>query len=174
MILRNSLDLELSKHFTDTNWIRNQKSGFMDDNSLGTNKYLKRQVVTTERKLRRKRITITSGKVIADQTLGFWVALFSVPYYRLLVGRPIHIFPNKPPKENRSTLHQRLEKIRSFRNRVNHCEPICFRGNVINCNEAILIRQMIIDITSWINPSLIPFLRKLDNTDSKVSNILRI
>ncbi len=127
VILRNSLNLELSNHFADPNWIRNQKSGFMDDASLGANKYLKRQVVSTERKLRRSRAIITSGKVLSDQTLGFWVALFSVPYYRLLLGKPIQIFPHKPSVENRSTLHQKLEKIRDFRNRVNHCEPICFR-----------------------------------------------
>jgi Abi-like protein. len=174
VILRNSLNLELANHFADPNWIRNQKSGFMDDTSLGANKYLKRQVVSTERKLRRSRITITSGKVISDQTLGFWVALFSVPYYRLLIGKPIHIFPNKPSVENRSTLHQKLEKIRDFRNRVNHCEPICFGGNTINCNEANLIRQMIIDLTGWLDPNLIAFLSKLDNINSKINNVLRV
>jgi hypothetical protein len=35
---------------------------------------------------------VTSGKIIAEQTLGFWTDLFEVHHYRLLKGKPIQIF----------------------------------------------------------------------------------
>lgn len=174
VILRNVLNSELSTHFANQNWIRTEKNGFMNHASLGQRPYLKTQILNSERRMRRSRIPITSGKLIADQTLGFWIALFSRPHYRLLLGRPIHIFPNKPPLENRASIHQKLEKIRDFRNRVNHCEPLCFNGSTIDCTEATIIRNLIVDVTSWINPSLIPFFDKLDNVENKVNHLLTI
>ncbi len=174
VILRNSLNVELSIHFADHNWIRSEKNGFMNHHSLGQKPYLKAQIINSEKRLRRNRIPITSGKLIADQTLGFWVALFSRPHYRLLLGRPIHVFPNKPPMENRASIHQKLEKIRDFRNRVNHCEPLCFNGNAIDCTEAAIVRNLIVDLTSWINPSLSPFFDVLDNVQNKINYILTI
>jgi len=174
VIFRNSLDQELSDHFSTTNWILSETSGFMNDNSLRPQLYLKKQVLRSQNNMNRNGITITSGKLLADQTLGFWVAFFSIPHYRLLQGKPIHIFSNKPGIENRSSLHQKLEKIRDFRNRVNHCEPICFVGNTIDCNLPLSIRNLIFDLSEWMNPDLISFLNGLDNIQAKVDNILRI
>lgn len=174
VILRNSLHNQLSIHFADQNWIRTEKNGFMSHQSLGNRPFLKNQILSSERKMRRGHNTITSGKLIADQTLGFWIALFSRPHYRLLSGKPIQIFPFKPAVENRASLHQKLKKIRDFRNRVNHCEPLCFTGNVIDCSEATIIRRYILELTDWINPSIIPFLNKLDNVNNKIGYIMTI
>ncbi len=174
VILRNTLNNHLSEHFGTSNWIRTQKNRFMNDPSLTPRPFLKGQVLRSEERLRRNHIAITSGKLIADQTLGFWIALFSRPHYRLLLGKPIQIFPYKPTVENRASIHQKLQKIRDFRNRVNHCEPICFNRNTIDCDEALEIKTLIFNIVSWINPSISPFLTKLDNVNNKVAYIHQI
>jgi hypothetical protein len=72
VVLRNSLNIILSSHFADQDWIINQKTGFMRHNSLRNSHYfLKSCVQKTETKLARRAIPITSGKIIFDQTFGF-------------------------------------------------------------------------------------------------------
>jgi hypothetical protein len=108
VVLRNSLNAALSAHFSDADWIINQKAGFMSDPSLkSSNYFLKTCVRTTENKLLRRNIAVTSGKIIADQTLGFWLAFFLSHHYSLIGGQPIHIFPHKPANENRASCYDK-------------------------------------------------------------------
>lgn len=175
VILRNSLCLKLSIHFADPDWIINEKAGFMSHTSLASSHYfLRTSVRKTESNLTRRTIPITSGKIISDQNFGFWLALFLPHHYRLIAGQPIHIFPHKPVIEDRASLYSKLDDIRSFRNRVNHCEPICFQGHNIDCTEAIEIRTKLYDILSWINPELVPFFEQVDNIQTKVNQIMAI
>ncbi len=142
VILRNSLNLKLSGHFGDLDWIINQKAGFMRHNSLKVSYFFLRNCVQkSENRLVRKSIPITSGKIISDQTFGFWLAFFLSHHYSLVGGQPIHIFPHKPSIEDRASIYSKLDEIRRFRNRVNHCEPICFSGHSIDCTEAFEIRK---------------------------------
>lgn len=175
VVLRNSLNLQLSSYFIDNDWIINQKNGFMSDVSLRTSKFfIKNSVLKSEVKLRRRRVVVTSGKIVSDQTFGFWVSLFLSHHYRLIGGQSIQIFQHKPSVENRASLYDKLNKIREFRNRVNHCEPICFVGSNINCTNALQIQAILLDLIRWIEPELIPFFDKIDNIQNKVNNILRI
>lgn len=106
VVLRNRLDHVLSNYFDDTNWIMNQKSGFMADASLAffdkrtgklvLNRYLQKEVEKAEQRLERSGANITSGRIIAEQSLGFWTAMFDLTYYRALKGRPIQIFQDLP------------------------------------------------------------------------------
>jgi hypothetical protein len=175
VVLRNSLNLHLSSHFVDDDWIINQKSGFMRDHSLShSNFFLKRSIQKSENKLNRRGIPITSGKIISDQTFGFWIALFLRHHYSLIGGQPIHIFVNKPPTEDRASIYSKLDEIRNFRNRVNHCEPLCFNGNNIDCSETLAIRAILYDLIRWIEPELVPFFESIDNVQSKVDSLLKI
>lgn len=175
VVLRNSLNSQLSSHFVDTDWIINQKNGFMRNNSLRhSNFFLRRSILKTEDKLTRRRIPITSGKIISDQTFGFWIALFLRHHYSLIAGQPLHIFVNKPASEDRASIYSKLNDIRNFRNRVNHCEPLCFNGNNIDCTQTLDIRSKLYDLIKWIEPELVPFFESIDNIQNKVNNILRI
>lgn len=175
VVLRNSLNLQLSSHFIDTDWIINQKNGFMKNNSLRqSNFFLRRSIQKTEDKLTRKRIPITSGKIISDQTFGFWIALFLPHHYALIAGQPIHIFVNKPTTEDRASIYSKLKDIRNFRNRVSHCEPLCFNGSNIDCSEVLNIRTKLYQLMEWIEPELIPFFESIDNIQGKIDNIMRI
>lgn len=77
VVVRNSINTVLASHFADPNWIITQKTGFMRDASLRpSNYFLKTAVEKTENNLRRRHIPVTSGKIISDQTFGFWSAFF--------------------------------------------------------------------------------------------------
>ena len=174
VILRNSLNMILSSYFTDADWIIHQKNGFMRDLTLGPQFYLRNAVQKTEGKLRRRSIPATSSKIIADQTLGFWTSFFLPHHYSLVAGQPIHVFPYKPATENRASILAKLDDIQRFRNRVNHCEPLCFNGHHINCSEALRVRTRIYDLVSWINPELVSFLEEIDNIVIKTNYIMTI
>ncbi len=175
VVLRNSLNLQLSSHFVDTDWIINQKNGFMRNPSLArSHHFLRSSVIKSENKLTRRGIPITSGKIISDQTFGFWIALFLAHHYSLIGGQPIHIFINKPAIEDRASIYSKLDDIRNFRNRVNHCEPLCFNRNNIDCTETLSIRSKLYNLINWIEPELVPFFESIDNVQSKVGNIMRI
>jgi hypothetical protein len=160
VVLRNNLNISLSIYFSDPEWIINQKSGFMRDNSLRNSHYFLRTCIQkTETKLTRRAIPITSGKIISDQTFGFWIAFFLSHHYSLVGGQPIHIFAHKPISENRASIYSKLDEIKNFRNRVNHCEPICFKGHTIDCSLALDIRSKLYSLIKWIDHQLVPFLK---------------
>src|SRR5690606_7743813 len=55
VVLRNNLNIILAAHFADTDWIINQKTGFMGDNSLRSSHYFLRTCIQrTENKLSRR------------------------------------------------------------------------------------------------------------------------
>jgi len=175
VILRNSLNIKLSSHFTDPDWIINQKTGFMRHPSLRSSHFfLKGSIQKTENKLTARSIPITSGKIISDQTFGFWLAFFLSHHYSLVGGQPIHIFAHKPTVETRASIYSKLDEIRSFRNRVNHCEPLCFRGHNIDCSEALDVRTTLYNLIEWIDPLLVPFFNKIDNVQNTANKIMRI
>ena len=180
VILRNRINTILSAHFTDPDWIINQKTGFMIAPSLThvdrrtgrriINDFLKSSIEQSERRFRRLHIPITSDNIIADQPLGFWTDLFEVHHYSLLRGRPIHIFSQLPSGHGRSEVCNRLYKIRQFRNRINHNEPICFNGNVIDFTYVENVYNSIIDILTWIDPELINWIKNINSVPLKIAN----
>ena len=175
VVLRNKLNAVLTHHFGDADWIINQKNGFMHDPSLANSRYFMRsQINKSETNLNNRGIPITSGKIISDQTFGFWVSFFLAHHYGLIGGQPIYVFPGRPATENRASLYDKLDDIRNFRNRVNHCEPLCFVGNTINCAGALAIRTTLYNLVSWIEPDLVPFFQSVDNIPSEAALITRI
>lgn len=175
VILRNCINKRLGSHFNDHNWIINQKNGFMSHESLKESKFfILNQVQKTEYRFRKKGIPITNGKIVSEQNFGFWLAFFLPHHHKLLEGQLIHIFSNKPNSANRATIYGKLDRIREFRNRVNHCEPLCFHGNRIDCMEAIEVLEDIYDLLSWIGNDIIPFIKKFDGIEGKINQINNI
>lgn len=172
VVLRNSLHRVLTNHFNDGNWILNQKKGFMSHSSLSHSRYfLKESISNSEKKFHRKKLHLNNARLLADQTLGFWTALFLGHHYSLLDGCPLKAFPNKNPVENRASIHSKLEKIKNFRNRINHCEPICFNGINIDCTIAEDIHQTLFELILWLDPQLIPFFSSIDNVRNKIKQV---
>ncbi len=184
IILRNKLNEKLSTHFSDPNWIINQKRGFMIDPALSynhprtgrrvNNHFIKESVEKSENKLNRAGIPLSPGKIIADQSFSFWTELFELTYYRILLGRPIQIFQHLPSTTSRVDILNRLTKIRKFRNRISHYEPICFNGNTIDFTEAINVYNTIIELLNWIDPELVKFIKDLDQVNKKITSAMLV
>lgn len=178
VVLRNRLNDILTAHFKDPDWIINQKTGFMSDPSLRftfkrtglqkTNDFLKREIHKAEKRLQKTKTPITSGKIIAEQTLGFWTDLFEVHHYRLLKGKPIQIFHALPAAHGRKEVNDELDKVRRFRNRIYHNEPICFNGNNIDFTEALEVHKSITKVLNWIDPEITRLISDLDKVATTI------
>jgi len=156
IFLRNACDYQVSSYFSNPNWIITEKNGFMSHCSLTNSKFfLRNSVSKAERKIRSKGGNVTSGKVIAEQSFGFWTSLFDTHHYKLIGGVVIHSFNHKPAHINRNIISQKLSRVREFRNRIYHNEPICCQGNMISFTHAKNIKNEIYELLEWIDPDLI-------------------
>lgn len=173
IILRNEIHYKLSAFFSNPNWIIVEKKGFMSDNALKKSQFfLKNQVIKIETKLSQKtrnKEKITSGQVIAEQSLGFWTALFLPYHYKLIKGYITRCFPNKPSSANRKTIYKKLKTINDFRNRIYHNEPICFSKSLIDFHTAETVKKDIFDLLFWINPSSKKYVELYDSIDDKIA-----
>lgn len=179
VILRNRIHTILSNYFEDSDWIINQKKEFMSHPSLTyfdprtgrkrINDYLKNAIENSEKRLIRMKIPLSNGKIIADQNFGFWTDLFELSHYKILRGRPIQAFNHLPSGVGRTEIRERLNKIRKFRNRIHHNEPICFKGNALNLNATEEVYLAIIELLQWIDPDLLPWITNLDTVKQKIS-----
>lgn len=175
IFLRNICNYQVSAHFANPNWIITEKNGFMNNNSLtGSRFFLKNSVQNAERTIRRKGGLVTAGKVVAEQSFGFWTSLFDTHHYRLIGGIVIHSFNNKPAGVNRSIISQKLNRIREFRNRVYHNEPICFNGNIIDFTYAENIKAEIYEMLNWIDKDLTEYVDYFDAIDNKINTAKKI
>lgn len=175
IFFRNAVYKQVSSYFSDPNWIINEKTGFMSNQSLSASNYfLKKNVHKAEKSIRRKGSAITAGKVVAEQSLGFWTSLFDPHHYRLIGGSPIHSFPNKPAHANRGLINQKLDLIRGFRNRVYHNEPICFKNTHIDFSHSLHITGEIYDLLRWIDPDLTDYVDYFNGIDSKINLVDKV
>lgn len=175
IFLRNTINYKLTEHFGNPDWIVTEKKGFMSDKSLEPSKYfLRKQIESAEKRVKRRGGTITSGKIVAEQMLGFWTNLFDTHYYKLLSGTIIHCFPYRPNTIQRKEINLKLDRIREFRNRVYHNEPVCFNGNKVDFTEAKTIKHEIYETLSWIDPELSKYIKQFDHVDEKINHALNL
>ena len=170
IFLRNALNNHIASYYGDADWLQTQTVGFMNHGSLmGSRFYLKNCVIMAQNKLLQRRLTITSGRIVSEQTFGFWSALFDNHNYRLMAGAPIQAFPHKPSYINRSQISDTLKRIREFRNRIYHNEPICFNGTTIDFSPATQAMNNIHDMISWIDPALLHYTAYFNNINKKIA-----
>lgn len=179
VILRNQLHYALAKSFNDSNWIINQKTGFMIHPSLTyknqkkktvKNYYLLNNVQDAEKNLTKKRVVLTPGRIIAEQTLGFWTSMYDKTHYTILKGIPGSIFRKLPTGYGRKEISKALKDIRDLRNRISHCEPICFVNGKCDFSYVENTHKTIIDFLSWIDPDIPTSLRKIDKVGISINN----
>ncbi len=181
VILRNAINEEMSTHFSDTNWLINQQSGFMSHPSLTSvdrhtgavknNHFLKKSVAKSIKKIG---ASCTQGKIISSLEFGFWTAFFDNYHYRILTGSPIRIFSKLPIGTNRAMIFDKLTRIRDFRNRIYHNEPIMFDKNAggtpyFCLNKAIEVNIDIEDIFQWLDIDFIKWTKRINNIDFELN-----
>lgn len=182
--LRNKLNETIANHFADSNWILNQRNGFMIDPSLTftykktgrtkTNRFFLNEVNRAEKRLQKSGTSVTSGKIISEQTLGFWTDFFEVHHYKLLQGIPIKVFSSLPSGYGRKQVNDELNKVRRFRNRINHNEPICFSGNTLDFTETLAVYKSILTLLEWLDPKLLLFISDFDDVSKKINSATTI
>ena len=172
IFFRNIINYQVSNYFTNPNWIITEKNGFMSDPSLSSSRFfLRTSVNNAEQTIKRKGGKVTPGKVIAEQSLGYWTSLFDTHHYRLIGGVVIHCFPHKPTYINRKILSKKLNRVREFRNRIYHNEPICFNGNTVDFTEATNIEHEIYELLEWIDIDLTHYMDYFNGIDTKINMI---
>lgn len=137
VILRNAINENLQKHFSDKDWILNQTSKFMSDSSLVykkkkvkmqfTNTYLKDCVNSSKNEIIKNHKDLTADQIVANISFGFWVALFDKHHAPLIEYTNMQIFKSLPTEYDHNKIHKTLSDIRDFRNRIYHNEPVIFK-----------------------------------------------
>lgn len=105
------------------------------------------------------------GKHIAALTLGFWGNLFSTPYKRQLWSTipPRHnllplVFPHATKAQRQQhLLRQKPVRIRDFRNRVSHHEPIWSWPATVDGQH-----REIMEVVGWISPATVALIGLID------------
>ena len=149
---------------SDSSLIQIKKNG-----RFFTNDFLKSSIEKSEKRLKRLNLTITSSRIIADQSFGFWTEFFEVHYYKFLKGRPVKIFDNLPAGMGRKEVSDRLNKIRMIRNRISHNEPICFKGTFLDFAEIEGAYLILLELISWINPDLNNWMKDLNQVNVAIT-----
>ncbi|MFI6045608.1 hypothetical protein ACIA8C_28545 [Nocardia sp. NPDC051321] len=96
----------------------------------------------------------TADDIVAELSFGFWLSLLSRRYDRRLWVPALHkAFPNYP--NDRARLHDNVQAMVLFRNRIMHHEPIHHRHLAADHAKIYLL-------LSYIEPELPTFLRTID------------
>lgn len=141
--LRNSLNRELTNYFGTPDW-------YLKFESIPGLKNLKGNISTAKKHITNRNESITADKVVAELTLGFWVRLLNAEY-ELILWKPLRkAFPNlEKSQRQRNRVSAPINKIRDFRNRVFHHEPIAWKLDRLDETH-----RRIILVMSWLNKDL--------------------
>lgn len=170
ILLRNSIHTQLARYYGANDWISREKMGFMSDASLAPGSfYLRTCVMKAENKIRATGGAITESKIIAEQSLGFWTALYGSHHFALMGGSPLYAFPNKPRSANRARVSSMLKRIQDLRNRIYHNEPICFLGSSISFLEVRGVRSDIYELLNWIDPAITTYVLSFDRINAELA-----
>lgn len=153
--LRNALIRELERHTGRKDWYE----AFMASEKMKeTHKY----IVQTQKHLADRGEAITPAKMNAEFTLGFWVSLLNSDYERILWKDLRRAFPHMPkPIRKRKNVSAPLNRMRRFRNRVFHNEPICWHLEYVESFHCQLL-----EVLSWIDEDLPAWEKTMDRFDA--------
>lgn len=141
--LRNSMNRELTAYFRTEDWyLRLPNTPGLKD--------LNHAIIIASRQITKRNELITADKIIPELTLGFWVRLLNAEYERILWKALKRSFPHLEKRNRqRRNVSAPINRIRNFRNRVFHFEPIAW-----NMEQLTHIHSQILLILSWINKDL--------------------
>lgn len=109
--------------------------------------------------LRKRRKPLTSGRIVAELTFGFWTGFFNNCHARTGIGSYLakNAFPHAPASEQyQAKLDKRWQSIRDLRNRVFHHERI------LHWKDLDARYQAIFEIITWMSLELHDLAGSLD------------
>jgi len=120
VVLRNAINEHYKIYLQDTDWLISQaQNGFLVNYQ---------DAILKERDKLINNNQYTHDKLVASLSLGIWIFMFSRNCYRNSGKTLLQIFPNKTYGLNQKEIYSDLDKIRIFRNRMAHHEPLCFNS----------------------------------------------
>ena len=153
--LRNALSRELKTMTGRDDWY------VIFANTPGLTK-LNKYITQATKQIAGRHEQITTSKIIAELTLGFWVSLLNAEYERLLWKDLRRAFPYIPKKDRkRKNVSAPLNRFRAFRNRVFHNESICW-----NMKKVQEIHDELLLVLEWINKDLPEWLKEIDRFEN--------
>lgn len=97
-------------------------------------------------------VLMSRHHLVSSLSFGFWQHLLTNRFNRLLWPRGMaEAFPNLPNSMRRSDVHDRVEIIRKWRNRIAHHKAIFDEGPTRRYQETVqLIRWVCHDVADWV------------------------
>lgn len=95
----------------------------------------------------------TAHHIASALTFAFWQHLMTKRFERLLWSRGVkESFPNAPNRIERQDVHDAIESVRRWRNRIAHHRAIFDKGPTAKHQEAVnLIHWACLDTGSWVS-----------------------
>ncbi len=158
VILRNRIDLQLSKKYNSSEWFEKFAEEHPD---------FKQEIMIAKNKILSRNEKLNKDKIVAELSFGFWSALFNSKYSATLWKSLRLSFPNLE-KKNRQLrkVSSPINHIRKFRNRIFHYEPI-----VWNLKYVREINNISKNLLLWLADDIDIFLSQLVKTETKIIQI---
>jgi len=95
---------------------------------------------------------MTAHHLVSELSFGFWQHLLTKRFQRVLWPRGMSdTFPNLPVTMGRQDVHDRVETIRKWRNRIAHHKPVFDQGPMRKHQETIqMIRWVCQETADWV------------------------
>jgi hypothetical protein len=107
------------------------------------------RIVGAQRAIRRS--SFTEDHVVAELTFGFWVHLLTARYDDLLwQGGVFRSFPHVPKGMTRQEVHDGVDRLRNFRNKVAHHFAIFDQAPLVEYRNLLELVRMVCPETEWL------------------------
>lgn len=143
--LRNKINDHYKTHFGQTDWL------FQQSRRGGAFFGLRTATIIEEHYSKLvSRNNYTHDRLVSELSFGFWTTLFDRPQFRA-GGQNLHtIFTNRPTGTQQRSINQDLDKIRQFRNRIAHHQPLCFNSqDQVDMTFSQERYDLILQYTNW-------------------------
>ena len=144
--LRNKIDAHYRAHFQQTDWLFQQSRAGGAFHGLRS-----ASIIEAHYQKLLARNQYTHDRLISELSFGFWTTLFDRSPFRA-GGQKIHtIFTDRPVGINQRRINNELDKIRQFRNRIAHHQPLCFNANdEVDLSYPEERYRLILQYTHWL------------------------
>lgn len=140
--------------------IKREIRKFKEYKELNDFQFLIRLEEEVAKELKDKKIEFKHREIISNSNFGFWTTLLKEDVYRVTKGVFIDEFPNRGVL-GRKEIAEILDKIRKFRNRVAHNEPLCFIDEQFDLSETREAYELCRKILHFLNQDLEVFSEEL-------------
>lgn len=124
--LRNTIDNHYRIQFTAVNWLETQSehNGVFNNSIFQRGNFESRRLIRSG--IKKLNLKYTHDRLVSSMSFGFWIMMFNKLQFSVCGKTLHHIFLNRPAGALPREMYKELDRIRDFRNRVAHYEPVCF------------------------------------------------